>query len=250
MRDPSIHIRRSDLVRVMRQLGMSVDKVDILFKLCKTYRVKGRYLVKDKPISDNTGRFLAALKAIRMKQRHKGVTPIARGSKAWKQAENIAIKVDAFANDFDLSYDFAAKYYIEQALNRMRVFRMNSISRYHEDIIAQYEIENSDNKGAVELMEYYLKKADLTKFQKDFKEPKVFVNFIKAYEECAGDIQGWVDAQFKGIEWSGDLPQPNQLHGSGAQLRFKNYKDGKKKPKTEKISELIEARRKNRASKG
>lgn len=239
MRDPSIHIRRSDLINVFRRLEMDVDKVDLIFKLTKHKRVKNRFLTAEKIYTDNTGKFVNILHTMRMQHNHRGIVQIKKGDKNWKVCSGIASKVEDFSIEFGLTFEDAARMTIEQGL-KSKIFRLNALNP--EKIRDKVYIEKSGmRKQAVKALDIYLELVGLEGYKKNFLAPEILINFVFLVEQTE-DVREWIKAQIEGLKWTNSIPEPYQLHGEKAFLRYAKTRHEIKENKKSSITDILGGR--------
>lgn len=252
-RDPSIHIKRSDLKKVLNDhdilemLGEeNVDKfLNRLFFLTKSLTVSTRAFqvnnrkqdTKLKQIQqssriDSTS-FERLIYAERIVRRHKGFNRIKSGSKDWPVLKEVTSNALSFCSDFHLDKRLGCIKYIQIGMDLMQIYNITKFKSLHEKIsdsyIALQEIEADDDPDStLELYRAYNKIIiDHTGIVEDLtKLPTVYVWFVRAKQQSREhnvDVNLYVDAQFSGLAFAKGIPHPSQLVGEKANARLSRY---------------------------
>lgn len=248
MRDPSIHISKSQFKHILSDLGIKRFPVDRLFIKAKEVSLNSRIIYvtsnKDKKKISNitlasTGDAnLAAdiLYSVQIHLKHRGVKRIKEGTSQWSNCKRLAEVCNTFCEDFNLEPREGYILYIKKGFERLGSNTRNYINRLisMSQIIAesiqasQYISQDSDPELTEEIYEYYQKViADRTGIKLDFKDPDKYIYFVKLREFC--EVQGidpieWVDAQFEGLLWCNGIPDPDKLIGDKAQSYYAKFK--------------------------
>jgi len=253
MRDPSINIKKSDLLKVLKKdFGMdeleAEDTADKLLKGSKRFACNGRMsLQKVKKAvrrkiertaqitRDEIQKFNACLFQVRsFELHHKGVKDIKEGDSQYANLVDVAASAKEFANSFNFDLEEGYRKFILKGVALMRRrYGLNKFKTYRDKIFSHYESEylvknDSDRDGSLKFFDIYDEKIKkrTTIIIDRLSDPEKFLDFVLAREEadkCDADYTNWIDAQFAGLEFANALPEPNQLHGDGALNRYQKY---------------------------
>jgi len=239
MKDPSVNIKMSDLLRIVQQIGWTgtpegdISKVNEIFRLSQDCRINRNFITTDKKTKtkiDNALRnttwdkFQYYLLSKRQEAGHKYIRPIDPTSKQWSILIDVSNDAEEFANLYQISIDEACQRYIEIGLNLIgKNYRLSKFKYYKNKIFDRYRdaklvMDDPYPQKTKEIYEYYMNKVNV---ELDFN-----VNYVHASEQCmenGGDVKAWVDAQFDGLQFLGAIPEPYQLHGEGALGRYQSY---------------------------
>lgn len=253
MRDPSVNIKKSDLLKVLKKdFGMdkleAEDTADKLLNKCKRFACNERMSLQkikkavrrkiertSQITRDEIMKFNACLYQVRsLELHHKGVKDIKEGDSQYPSLVDVAASAKEFANSFDFDLEEGYKNFILKGVALMRKrYGLNKFKSYRDKIFSHYESQYlvaSDNnrEGSLKLFDIYdekLKKRTTVIIDR-LSDPEKFLDFVLAREEadkCDADYTNWIDAQFAGLEFANALPEPNQLHGDGALTRYQKY---------------------------
>jgi len=255
MRNPSLHILRSDLIKVLEKTlnGKVSDYeklADKIFETSVPYQIKNRYLVKGnaetvrkakrtieasaKVESYSPEQFNGLLAALRQQEGHRYVKRITKGTTEW----NMLKEVLQLAADFVEAFKFKP---VEEGYKRflkigMGLMKRNfALSKYkyhaakiHEYYEAEKIIEDDDNQDAtLEFWQIWMAKMqEYTTTQMDILKPETFVHMIygrQEADEAGADYDTWITAQFEELSFLTAVPELSQFHGDNAVLRYKKH---------------------------
>lgn len=248
-RDPSLHIKKSELVRVISTLlPYNVDAESFTTQLmfrCLPYSVSTRSVVastqrieaKADKITKST-RFDSdmlskLIYATRQRLKHRGISPIKAGSKEWDTLKEITSQALSFCNEFNIPKREGMIKYIEIGISRMSTFNINKFPSMHEAICKSYEalaeIEQDDDPKFTEVLykiysTYIMKQTGIFEdFKNDYEKYVFFVRARKQAKELNIALEDYMQAQFDGLDFVKGIPHPSQLSGAKANERLYKY---------------------------
>lgn len=245
-REPSIHITKSDLRKVLKTLGIKEEYFVIeIMKRSKTYSLNSRNVVvtndklekKVNKIVQSSRKdadlFAQLVYAIRKSKKHRGISHMKPGSKDWDILKEVAASALDFCNEFDLKRRDGFIEYIKIGMDKMKKFSLLKFKALNENISESYEAKLEINKDP---------EPDITEsmykvfFQTIMEEtgipdesrdiPERYVWFVRAKEEAKKmDIDPilYIEAQFAGLDFANSIPHPTQLVGMKARDRVMRY---------------------------
>lgn len=246
MRDPALHIRRSDLRNILKGLGMDHGRVDEIFREARPHQIRTRSIMQAStkerakrakvtqakcPLT--TERFSRILYAERVRHKHTTITPIRQGDSSWSVLNEVARDAYEFGEQFDISpRDEAYRQYVNIGLDMMKRAYLLTKFKYLKERIYAYmaterlvdldpDTEATDRFAQVwyDAMERYSKVVfDLSK-----QDVALIIHSRTEAEEQGADYTDWVEAQFDQLAFMDVVPNLNQFHGDGAIKRYRNY---------------------------
>lgn len=227
MRDPAIHILKSDLENILGR-PITPEQMQEIYQA----RISTRVLVKGKiksnlKLSKYIGKVNFYVDAA-LKQRYIK-DHILPGTPDWATLNKVALHIEDMAATFEISIEEACNYYVETGFNLMgKKYRFRSLDYNKSQILQKYrERLDFKNDPTPELTKamflYYCKKVA--------PAPVEFtVDFVYAaevvYKNDTFDYKKYIDAQFQQLAFLKVVPEPYQLHGDNAVLRYKSYLRG------------------------
>lgn len=249
MRDPSLHIKRSDLINIISTLLPDSYNheifVDRLIKLSAPHSVSSRSIhVPNNRIEKKVNKLIQSsrldgdmfsnlLYLIRKKLRHVGVTQAKPGSKDWEAIKECAANAIEFCSEFDLEKKAGFQEYIKIGISKMKIFNIRKFPSLHEQISNTYQamriVKDDDEPEFTEFLykEYSSTILTNTGIFEDMKsDPEKYSNFVLARKQAkklnvALDL--YMEAQFDGLSFTNGIPHPHQLHGVKATERLYKY---------------------------
>lgn len=255
MRDPSIHIRLSQMIEILEEIHSNNEDspvnydwakfCDELFKRAKNINCSNRgiHITNDKSQrnaekilvndSQTTLMFQSAFIKVRRSLKHVGVRAVKPGEKDWGLMKTIASNALVFASDFQLKPEEAYIIYSKIALNRLKKFNISHIPNLHSNICDHYLAELELMKDPYEALSYkayqeyrklIIEKVGLSTDY--FEDPTTYREFTKVppiVKRLGGKIQDYILSQFDGLAWTGSYPEPSQLSGPKAEQRYLKY---------------------------
>lgn len=251
MRNPSIHIKESDLITVLQGvLCKNPNKnykelaKEILVK-AKSYSVNARgvYSSNDKvekkvikmrlSARSDTAIFAQLLLLLRRQAKHRGLTLIQPGEPEWFNLKEASKLATEFCNEFQISLKEGYKEYIKIGLSKMKNFSVNKFKTIHAHICNEYEAiqEIARDPTPQETLKchsiYMGIIGDKIGFTHGYQNiPIKYRYFVKAKEEAKKlgvTLSFYIKAQFQGLEWASAIPDPSQLVGITALERLQKY---------------------------
>lgn len=249
-RDPSIHIKLSDLVHILKTkvFDKNLKPADlgmVLLKECAPYSVSTRSVISSNLRVERKAKklihssrldsdlFSQLIYATRKSLKHRGITLIKPGSKDWDMVKEITTKALDFCLEFELGKREGFIQYIKIGISKMIKFNLNKFNGLHEIICETYsaikEIEkDTDPELTKELYNYYSQEVIRVTgiFEPIDNDPEKYVYFVKARqlaEELNVSLDLYIEAQFDGLNFAKGIPHPVQLTGVNARQRLIRY---------------------------
>lgn len=254
MRNPSIHITQDlftqEFTKLCKKHNIKAKHkellVEELFIACSRYSISSRsiYVNSDKALKktekikltgiSNTALFSNLLYLSRLKLKHRGVTQIKMGSTDWLQLKSIVSLADQFLSEFGLNAKQGYTSYIELALNKLQRFSLNKIPSLHGSICNEYDALvkiKQDKTPDATLQAYkayeYIVTTKTGCMQYNYqKYPEKYCVFVEIKEVCRKlgvEPRVYIAAQFDSFSYRDSVPDPLQLIGDKAMIRFTNY---------------------------
>jgi len=257
LRQPSIHITENNLRSLVRQYFGDPEQdyrwdeantlVDFIMENSVKLSLEKRSLFVDtkkiaeratkKLVNDKTDIMLLSnlIFSVRKQLRHKGIKPIDNNSTEWVSLKKLSPLINNFCNDFNLPKREGYLVYIRIGLSRISSFRgyINKLYDMSETISNQYEAEKiiSDDPNKIltqKLHDYYIslivKRTGINENYLD--KPNKYVNFVKVaniIESQSLNYRVFIEAQFEGLDWTGNYPEPEQLASDKCIERLNKY---------------------------
>lgn len=255
-RIPSIHIREDELIQVIESIkglgNIHKMKSKELVKLITQYSSGSSCNNRTVVISNNKqdkkakeilksskgdAMILSSLiYVVRKKLRHKAIKKIDQDSRDWGKLKELVKCCIEFCNDFNLDKKEGFTIYVQTCLGKISSYR-NYVSKMvsmHEGITMEYEaklqVENDNNpKETRDIFDYYKKLVydhtglPLTDASENYVRYSKFINVRETTDQLDIPYQIYIKAQFDGLEWSGNYPEPSQLIGDNAIDRLNKY---------------------------
>jgi len=252
-RDPSIHIKESDLVLVLekllegdkllnfnsKQLAMDISTESKRYSLVNRSMVitnermerKANTILK----SDKSDAYLMSkiIHASRVKAKHRGVRLINQNAREWGIIKEITAQALDFSNSFQLSKKEGFTIYITKALSKMQKFSLNKIPNMYEGIASSYEadliLKDDDKPNATKsIHDYYVQKiyqkTGMGESYLDNREKYLYFYKTRMIaEEIGVTYKDYLEAQFAGFSYRDGIPDPVQLVGDAAKKRLSKY---------------------------
>lgn len=265
MRNPSIHIKESDLVYLLDKYGNDVKKILKYAKKlsCNTRSVSITNQQLDKKVtrtiqtnSKDTNLFNNILFLVRQGLKHRGFKKVEENSRDWLILKDITNLANDFCEEYNLPKEKGYKEFCQIGISKMTKFSYPKLKTLYDSICSYYqsihEIEQDDEPFLTKkIHQYYCeiiyKRTGL--IQKYDSKPDDYIFFIRVKDECKNlriKFEDYINAQFYGLEYRNGIPHPAQLIGDNAMQRLNAflYEKGKKvntmdeKKKTDKSNFL------------
>lgn len=254
MRESSLHIKESDLKKVLDSLFTSEEgplKWDTK-ALAKAIVIGGRkyaatnrnLLVDTQKLAKRAKKIITAVDAdvymfakaliMHRKQRHhQGIAMIKAGSRDWGYLKEITALAVQFCNEVQMDKAEGFNYYISQCLDKVKKFSLPKLVSLYSAICNEYgatqRIQQDKHRSRTEHAHNFYRKiiAEKIGYSEDYtKQPEkyaAFIDVIKAVDEFGVRIEDYILAQFAGLEWHNGIPDPFQLYGDKAKERLMKY---------------------------
>lgn len=270
MREPSLHVTRTDLEYILSKFGLNGKELDTLVKfllqegsnhqLTNRKRLIATYYntktIKKKmdtaAISDrgNTLKFLKELEIQRKVKLKFGVKPIKENTKDWGFVKEASSLCEEYCMAFNMSWEEGCKSYIAAAIDYIDRFSVMKLVTMYEFICqtqqAMTEIMSDENVDLTQEIyhEYNHIISAKTGLSNDFKSrPNKYVFFVRAATLAKSkDVSAldFVRAQFKSLEWVNGLPDPSLMIGDKAVERLQKYLFSQEGRTTKKLTNFFE----------
>lgn len=275
MREPSVHVRRSDLLRVLNQYSeITVDEVNLIMEELRRVSCDTRSVTvtNDKLKRDTEKRLLSSkgdaslmadiIYSIRIKMKHRGVRKITSADSDWLQIKQLAKLGNQFAEEFKLETREAYIKYVETGIKKLSSMRayISKLINMYESICNEYgSIQDLyDDKSPEETKDihdiFVNKIADKTGIYEGYlNNPTKMLAFFKAKELCnqlGVDYDVFINAQFEALEWCNGIPTPEMLTNEKAKERLNKYmfEHGELANKPKKVKADFWAKLKNKST--
>lgn len=247
MREPSIHITKSQFEEILNTLEVDNFPVEAFFVIARKEAINHRaVLVSNNKNTKRVKNILLASKgdaalvadilyATRIKLKHRGVRKIRETEpRNWAVCKKIAELCNQFCEDFQLDTREGFIKYIELGIKKMDgnynnlLNRLSSMSEKISDLYsATLEMED-DSGNAKAIHDYFIKRvADVTGIYESFvNQPDKYIHFVrldKFLSEKGWDPTQFIDAQFESLAWCNGLPEPSQMYNDKAIERYNKY---------------------------
>lgn len=247
MREPSIHITKSQFEEILNTLEVDNFPVEAFFVIARKEAINHRaVLVSNNKNTKRVNNILLASKgdaalvadiiyATRIKLKHRGVRKIRETEpRNWAVCKKIAELCNQFCEDFQLDTREGFIKYIELGIKKMDgnynnlLNRLSSMSEKISDLYsATLEMED-DSGNAKSIHDYFIKRvADVTGIYESFvNQPDKYIHFVrldKFLSEKGWDPTQFIDAQFESLAWCNGLPEPSQMYNDKAIERYNKY---------------------------
>jgi len=250
MRDPSIHVKLSDLEWAFD--NVAVDGSESTYEYCamimrlikhkscsnRGIRVDNKKMeekatkVASATISD-TDLFANLLLNTRRQLKHRGIQQIKPSSKDWLILKEVVELANEFCNAFELEKREGYIKYITIGLGKMRNFNLStlkSLAGYINSCFeCTYELMKDEHRSETEeaYHVYNTKVLERTGISMGLEnDPTKMIHFKRVAETCRKlrvSVKIYIRAQFAGLEYKEGLPEPGQLTNERAIQRLNKY---------------------------
>lgn len=248
MREPSIHVRRKDLLMVLNQYCETTeDEVNIIIADLRKVSCDSRSItITNDKLKNDIERRLKSNKgdaslmaeiihSVRIKLKHRGVRRITPNDRDWLQVKQLANLGNQFAGEFNLETREAYIKYVEIGLKKLSSMRayVSKLINMYETICNEYGsqqdlFEDNTQEDTKEVHDLFINKiADKTGIYESYlNNPTKMLAFFKVKKLCnelGVDYEIFINAQFEALEWCNGLPTPEMLIGDKAKERLNKY---------------------------
>lgn len=257
-RDPSLHITKSDLVKLLAEINYSqrtsgIALADKIFENAKKYQITDRYLqileqksaVKKKVTKSMEADDVPAglvekfnLWLVTERTAHNEyikATPISKSNKQYTLLKEVVKMSQDFVEKFEITpQSDGHREYIRLGLRVMKRYSLNRFKTYDTLINEMFE------SSVIVLMDEH--KEDTSKFYGIWQESMVkhtsmegldlLSDYVKyahmvygreQADECDAYYEDWVEAQFDGLSFMNVIPELSQFYGENAKKRWEKY---------------------------
>lgn len=248
MREPSIHITRKHLKKLLREYSPAFKKrndlddlVNYLLKRGKIYQLSERKIlessknkkkltqIKQSTTQDAT-LFASLLIDIRRKRKHKGVALIKQNTRDWTSVHEAARLATDFCNDFNIPQRQGYINYIETVIDVLGPkFQVKLINSRHQAVCDRWnakELLIQDNNPDLTQEAYqtytqtiYEKTGNYIKYE---GMPERYINFMYTVgiaNELGLTPSQFIISQFEQLAWTKGIPTPEQITNDKARER-------------------------------
>lgn len=258
-RDPSLHVRKSDLIRILSDVNFSrkssKEIAEEIFRLAGPYQIKTRYLKildlksklkskvekslkADENVPDKLVETFNLLLLTTRKKMNPNIKvyPILKDSKDYLMLKEVAKLAHNFAEHFDIvpRKDGYVEY-INIGLSKMAKYSLNRFKYYDSKIVEHFqnklEVLHDDDRDAT--MEMYVEWQSIMLEYSGIEEIiniednyDKFVHIVYARRDAdkySADYNFWIKAQFEELAFLKALPELSQLYGENAYNRFERF---------------------------
>lgn len=249
MRDPSLHIKESDLYRVLGEFieGTGLDElVQEILKKSKPYFCTNRSLFatnqklrkKAEQLSSSTKSdtdlLAQIIYAVRIKLKHVGVKKVNEDDRDWLQLKELTNICNQFCEQTTLEKREGYIKYIELGLSKLRSMRAyisKLISMYDsiiQDTIAIGELKGDMENKAKDIHDIYIAAiASRTGIWESYiTQPSKMQCFLEASKLCDSlgcDYSTFIEAQFDALSFCNGIPLPEHLIGDKGKERLNKF---------------------------
>ncbi len=246
IRDPAIHIRKSDLLRICQEEGITFPDDFVANLLLKASKIKlnGRVIITAKAktarkaartaaTSDNVVAQFNSIYMGTLRNHDKRPTPIHKGTKQYLALKEVATAAHNFQKDYKIKSTIEAfKIYVGLGVvligaGKITIYRMKGADYKIRD---QYE--SLEILKLVDPLQTQIAYSAWSRSLKNFHNLSMEVNtsqladIARASHEAKksnADINDWMDAQFDKWTFMNSMPEFSQLHGDNAKLAHTRY---------------------------
>lgn len=263
MRDPSIHIRYSTLLHLLKEKGVSKpeEMTNYLFTNGYSHRLRGRYLVqgRTKAVRDKLSKKLSAstkavekfnlmLHQVRESKKHKFIKTIRTNDREYDILKEVAQSADDFVKLFEIKpKEEGYKTYAQIGIELMgKKYGLSKFKYYKAQIFEMQENylvveEDSDKESTKKYYEQWkvsmyshsnmqIELQDKKSSDTSFLSKYVHIVFGRQEADSAcADYKNWIEAQFNQLSWMNVIPELSQFYGENSKERYKKYMINKNK---------------------
>lgn len=248
MREPSIHITKSQFEEILNTLEVDNFPVEAFFVIARKEAINTRaVVVSNKGTTKKVTNILLASKgnaslvadilyATRIKLKHRGVRKINESNtREWALCKKLAEICNTFCEDFKFDTREGFIKYIETGLNRMTDYRnvMQRLISMQDNITNQIDAEielkgDKDPGFTKDIHDEFIKRvASVTGIYESYEhQPEKYVHFLRIHnlmDEKDWNVFQFLDAQFEALAWCNGLPEPSQMYNDKAVERYNKY---------------------------
>jgi len=243
MRDPSIHITKSNLRKCIEEWDRyhescnPISLVDYIMKRGVIQSLSNRVILDPKNDAqikslvrlssakmDDATLFNTMLSDIRVQMKHRGFIRIQKFDSDW----TFIVEMANLALEFSKAFNFERRtgfieYIKSYFIIRPGQFRLRQMKSFHESIIArqqvieeiQYDNKPEETEAGYKLYQKMVFEKTGINPKYDKKDyPEKYIYFVKVSQianDLGLDTQDYIIGQFEQLDWTGGFPSPEQL---------------------------------------
>jgi hypothetical protein len=264
MRNPSIHIRRSDFIDIVQEYGLSIHDVDDIYRKASKVSIRTRVFVTTKSKGKKKVDSLVETDTNLLDQFNRIYTgcllthsikslSIGKTSPQYKTLREVCHQAKEFSDLIGMGYEEGFKRFVDTGINllgsKFGIYRLKSaalkILEYHQ---ARTLIETDPDPAGTDKIIVAWSTAVRTYFKTsiELEDDAQRVHFIHAREDAdsmKADYYDWVYAQFEKWSYLNSVPAFSQLYGDNSKIIYemymaKNHKDNKTKEEQDYFTKL------------
>ncbi len=278
MRDPSLHITKSNLIQVLNDLNYTARTTgailaEDIFNASQEYQIRDRYLkilnLKAKPkkkvvksmaaevqlepkLVEIFNKNLVALRQNTTKNPTISVQVIGKTHRDYLLLKEVAKMAYEFAAHYNFDpLEDGIKKYILSGLKLMRKYGLNRFKTYNRQIFESFEDElkvlTDDNRSETlkfhsiwqSIMLDYSTLEYGINMNSDYDKAVHFIYAREQAKELGALYTNWIVAQFEGLTFMNAVPELSQFYGENAKGRYLRYMN-QSKDDEEDISSVTE----------
>jgi len=252
LRDPAIHIKRSDLLRICKKEGITFpdDFVNSLFAQSVKHKLHNRVIITTKAgASAKVARTTSTRDDIvaqfnrvyssAMSEHHINTAAIRKGTRPYLTMKEVATSAVNFAEEFDIkSIEEAFKYYLDLGIKLLgKNFSIYRLKGADNKIRTRYMnlnliFEDKDPEGTKKMAEAWaISLKTFHGLEMDINDDQ-YASMVLARQQAdkaGAKYQDWIDAQFDRWTFMNSMPEFSQLYGDNAGMNYVKYMAGKEK---------------------
>ena len=258
-RNPSLHITKSDLEKVLLSIQIEPNMlvgnlVNEIFDKSQPYQLVGRYktiaktkaktkkkIAKSQEVDSrlpkgSVERFNRLLIVWRTQNNpYTKVRNITKDDRDYILLKEVALKAYDFAMYFELGVQAGFEQYIQIGLASMRRYRLGAFKSYEKSIYEKFEsVRDVDNDDKADKTNHFyqiwrlamMKYTELETIPNLQTDKTKYIHILyarKQADEPGADYELWIEAQFEGLSFMSVIPQLSQFYGDNAKKRYERH---------------------------
>lgn len=244
MRDPAIHIRRSDFIDIVEKYGLSIHDVDDVYRKASKLNISNRVQVvtkakakkkSDRAVETDTKlleQFNRIYMGVLVSHDIKSMS-IGKTSPQYPTLKEVCQQAREFSDIMGMSYEAGFKTFIETGIkllkNKFGIYRLKGyalkILEYHQ---AQALIRgDKDPDGTDDMVVAWVQAVKIYfKTSIELEDDAQRFHFIHAREDAdkvKADYYDWISAQFEKYSYLNSIPSFTQFYGEQAKLNYQIF---------------------------
>ena len=246
MRDPSLHIKKSDFVKVLKELGLTIpdDKMKTLFELSKKDKIYRNIITSSNRIEKKVKsitksdigdcELFSQLLTLKRKQlKHRGELTILPTSRDWPIIKKLVEEANFFIEEFEFDKRDGYIEFINILISQTNKFSISRLQLNAMKVVPVYkniktikEDKYPDITAKLHLM-FCTKIFQKTGLDIHFQHiPDKYIHFVELSEILVNrniPPKIYIDAQFQLLDWVSGVPEPAYLSSEKAMLKFNKF---------------------------